>query len=288
MAAEEQIAQEKYQKAIDIYSQLFKEYTFVFLKEYQAASQLALYLDDHQRACLWLKKGITAGWSLGSIKKNKFIRKNLDKRSFDSVLILYDSLRAVYLKNLDLPLQNQIHIMFRKDQKKAIFYLFKWSSKSKKRYAENNFASHSRKQIEEITRVLQNQGYAGEKTIGNNVWMSTILAHHNSISEEIVAKDKLYKKIKPLLFSALYRGELSPYEFALIDAWYCSTLEQTAYGILNSPEMKELESINLNRAKVLLRSVQLRNKLVNIEQLTGIDFYLPGNPWIKGKIEIKS
>ena len=69
--AEELIGSENYSKALQVYEQLFKEYHFVFLREYQVATQLALYLGDMEKAKEYLKQGMLSGWELKSIKKNK-------------------------------------------------------------------------------------------------------------------------------------------------------------------------------------------------------------------------
>lgn len=49
----------------------------------------------------------------------------------------------------------------------------------------------------------------------------------------------------------------------------------------------DLSRIDELRKTVSLRPVELRNTLVEIQEKTGMDFYLKGNPWIEGKIEIK-
>ena len=121
--------------------------------------------------------------------------------------------------------------------------------------------------------------------------MSTILSHHNSISEDYVRKDTMYIFLRPKLMDALKQGQISPFEIAIIDDWYRavkSGRKAISYGFLG-PELTALtlEETNTLRSSIWLRSVQTRNKLVAIQEETGIDFYLPGQPWISGRIKIE-
>jgi len=60
----------------------------------------------------------------------------------------------------------------------------------------------------------------------------------------------------------------------------------TTYGILNAPKQLDIKKINENRKKVFLLPIDTRNKLFDIQEKTGMDFYLKGNPWIDGKITV--
>lgn len=122
----------------------------------------------------------------------------------------------------------------------------------------------------------------------NDFWMSTIISHHNSISREYARKDTLYSFIKPELFKAIKKGEMSPYEYALADDWYKAVVSERTlpgYGFLTTPKKSTLSKTNQLREKIGLRSIELRNKLVEVERKTGMEFYLPD--WIKGQINIE-
>jgi len=59
----------------------------------------------------------------------------------------------------------------------------------------------------------------------------------------------------------------------------------TTYGYLGSIKTRELlNKVDQNRTSIGLRTVDIRNALVDIEAATGMDFYLPGKPWQDGKI----
>ena len=290
LKAEQQIASENFKEALIIYESAFNEYDFVFLRDYQRATQLAHFLNEHQKTDLLLRGAIKSGWSIKSIKKNKFLAEYRKTDSWKSLKKDYDSLRNLYEKRINLPLREQVKKMFSKDQGKALGALFTFSSKAQDRYAESKFAPHSIDQMHEFAEIMDSHGYPGEMLIGNSIWMSTILSHHNSISQEFVERDTLYPSLKPHLIRSLKKGEISPFEMALIDDWYLAVKSgrtSTGYSILNPPEKENLNESNELREKIYMRSIELRNRLVEIENETGIDFYLQGEPWIEGKIEVR-
>lgn len=287
--AEELVASENYDDALKTYDKVFNDYTFVFQRDCKIATQLALYQGKEDLAFQYLRQGVSSGWEMKEIKKNDFLKKLQDHPQWQTFENEYHKLYADYESSLNQELRSRLKKMFSKDQKKALGALFRIGSKGQDKYAERKFAPHSEQQMEELIQILSEVGYPGEKLIGNDFWTSTILSHHNSISEAYARQDTIYHFLKPELKKALIRGEVSPYELALIDEWYRSTLGQGSYlgyGILDPPSKSTLQNTNDLRAELFLRSVETRNGLVEIQDKTQMDFYLPGEGWIKGKIEV--
>lgn len=86
----------------------------------------------------------------------------------------------------------------------------------------------------------------------------------------------------------LKEGYISPYEIALPADWkktVISEWKESAYGYLNPPNTSNISQINKTRNAIGLRSVELRNELIDIETKTGMRLYLPD--WIDGKIKIE-
>lgn len=287
--AEKLICSGNYGEALSLYENLFENYDFVFVHEYKVASQIAIFLGDLDKAKEFVKKGMLGGWDIKSIKKNDFIRNGFDGSDWNFLKKDYDLLKKTYEAKFDLDLQDEIKKMFQADQKKAIGALFKFSSEGQDSYAEKKFAPHSEVQMDKLEKIIEEKGYPGEKMVGNNYWVSTIISHHNSISRKYNQSDDIYPDLKPILMEALGRGEMSPAELAIIDDWYLTTIDQTNrafYGILNRPKYSELSVTNDFRKKIFLRSVETRNQLVEIAYKTGMNFYLDANPWLNGKIEM--
>jgi len=279
LSAEKLITTEAYHQALVVYERLFEQYDFVFLREYQIATQLALITNNKKKAKAYLKQGILAGWHLKSIKKNKFLTPLWENSSWKSFKNDYKTLRKQYEATLNQKVRAHVKGMFVKDQKKAFKALFRFSSKGQDKYAEQKFAPHSEKQIAEFRNILANDGYPGAQLIGNNFWMSTILSHHNSISTAYANKDKLYPRLQPLLKEALKKGQISPPELATIEDWYLSTKTERkapTYGILAPPSPANLLATNKLRKSIFLRPLALRDALVLMQKKTGMNFYLPG------------
>lgn len=289
--AEKLISQERFADALRLYDTLISTHDFVFLRDYKVATQLALNLKQMDKARSYLRQAILGGWKMNEIRKNNFLDPLLAGESFKNLKNDYKHLRGEYEARLDAVLQKRVKKMASRDQVKAFGALFTFSSDGQDRYAENKFAPHSVQQLAELIEILNEHGYPGERLIGNDYWMSTILSHHNSISREYAERDTIYPALKPRLTEALNQGQVSPFELALIDEWYRAVksgrTDPAGYGILNPPTAEALPRFNELRQEVYLRPIEVRNRLVEVQSKTGMDFYLPGKPWIKGKIEVK-
>lgn len=288
--AETLIASEKYEAALQVYETLFNEYKFVFLRDYQIATQLALLLNEEQRAKTFLINGIKSGWTIKSIRKNRFLDELRKNEDWKSIKKQYRNLNEKYQSSLNQNLKKSVKKMFSKDQQKAFGALFRFRPKVRDRYAEEKFAPHSEKQITAFLLIFNEYGYPGEQLIGNDFWMSTIISHHNSISTNYNNKDTLYPSIRPKLKRALKSGQISAFEFAIIDEWYRAIIKdenKPTYGIIEGLRQSDLEKTNELRKTVYLRPIEVHNKLVDIEEKTGMNFYLDGYPWEAGKIEIR-
>ena len=286
---EQLIVESKFKESIHGFDSLFSQYDFVYLRDCKLAAELCAYEKDLESGFQFLRLGISNGWTLKSIEKNDNLNLFQENPNWKSLLEDYDSLHNRYLERLNNPLINQVQDMYKKDQKKALGALFRIGQKSKVKYAEKKFAPHSEKQMDQLNEIVNRDGYPGEKLIGNDWKTSVIISHHNSISVPYNSRDSLYARIKPKLVAALKAGEISPAELAIIEDWRTAALnghQLTSYGFLGAiPNDSVLALVNRNRAAIGMRSVELRNELIDIEQETGIDLYLPKD-WQKRKITI--
>jgi len=272
MKAEKLITTEAYHQALQVYESLFEAYNFIFLRDYQIATQLALITNNKKKAKTYLKQGILAGWTLKSIKKNKYLTPLWGNGNWKSIKNEYKTLRKQYEEaTINQKIRTQVKGMYTKDQKKAFKALFRFTSKGQDKYTEQKFAPHSEKQMAELEDILASYGYPGEQLIGNNIWMSTILSHHNSISTAYANKDKLYPRLQPLLKEALRKGQISPPELATIEDWYLSVKMERkipTYGILAPPSPANLSTTNKLRKSIFLRPLELRAALLLIQKKT--------------------
>ena len=276
--AEIRISNKEFDKALDLYEEVFNAYDHIFLKDHEIAAQLAFYTGDQEKALEYIKAGIVTGWDLKSIKKHKYLSPLQDHPKWENIEAAYLVLHNDYLKRIDRSTRELVHEMFKKDQRKALGALFRIGDKAQENYALRKFAPHSESQIGNLIKILKDQGYPGEQLVGNNYWMSTIISHHNSITQKYIQADTLFTFIRPELIKAIGKGQMSPYEFALIEDWritVASDGKDTGYGFLNPPKGSTLIQTDKMRQKIGLRTVELRNRLIDIEEETGMQFYLP-------------
>ncbi len=291
--AENFIVREDYAGASEIYEELFQKYEFVFLRDIKVATQLALHIGEEDRAFDYLRKGIEGGWEVKEIRKNKFLTELRRDVRWRVVENDYDSLRSRYLQRLNTDLRDEVHTMFKKDQGKAFIGLFALGNKARDRYASRKFAPHGRKQMAHFEKIMAQHGYPGEKLIGNNYWMETVLVHHDSMTAVLARQDTIYPRLRPRLLRAVELGQMSPSEFAIIDNWYIavkSERRESSYGNLEGIINTKAELVWANelRRKIGLRSVEKRNELIDIQAKTGMNFYLPEWPDRNQKIEINN
>jgi hypothetical protein len=291
ISAEELIINGKYSDALQIFEEVFDKYDYIFLKDYKVAAQLALFTKDETKAFKFIKLGILDGCTLDEITGDKFFKPLQKEKEWETIKSQYDTLRSEYDKRINQQIGAEIHEMFKKDQRLDLPYYFRIGKKAKERYALRKFAPSSENQITRLNEILNSYGYPGGKLIGNEIWTLTILIHHNSISTKYVQKDTLYPALKPKLFDAIRKGEMSPNDYALIEDWYVgvkSNWKDGAYGYVTTLRVQEFSKSNALRQNIGLCSIETRNRLVDIQERTGMNFYLDGTMWMKGKINFVS
>lgn len=281
------IAQDQYEEALKLYDELFNSFEFIFLREYKIAAQLAAHLGDEYRAFDYLGLGVANGWTIDEIKKHNLLKRLKKNPIWKDLEFNYDALRLDYEYRINDSLRNVVESIFEEDQKMAWNYLFKPTKKSKNKFIAQEAIPTSEGHIKVLRSIIETQGYPGEQIIGNSVWASTMLGHHNSLSPEYQQEDTLYPALQPKLLEAIERGEMYPYNYAVIDDWYISVKSDRkirSYGIITPIKQSDIHQCNQTREQLHMRSIELRNQLIDIETKTGINLYLGHGSWLPGKI----
>lgn len=278
--AQQLIAHKHYQEAFTLYKQVVDRYPFVFSRDYKVATQLALQVGQNQQAFTYLTKAIATGWTLSDIKKNALVSKLQGDPQWRLVEQQYDSLRARYQNGGNQAVRARVEKLFKKDQRKALLALFRVGA-TQEQYAEKRFAPHSEQQMAQLLPIIDQYGYPGERLIHNGYWAAVILSHHNSISKAYALQDTLYPYVRPKLLKALKSGQLSPYEFAMIDDWYMAVKtehHQTHFGYLSSSLTAQAKAnVDKARESIGLSSLETISLLTDLQQQTGFNCYLPSN-----------
>ncbi|MFY0607086.1 MAG: hypothetical protein JXR10_10240 [Cyclobacteriaceae bacterium] len=287
ISIEQQIVELEFDSALNHLDELFNTFNFSFRREYKLATSIAISSNQEARAQEYLELGIANGWNIKHIKKSKDTRALLKSLPKDVI----DKLEEEYQTKIDQDLRAQVIDMYQADQKMALRNFIRIREKAKMKFVEQKFAPHSEKQLSQLIQILDNHGYPGEQLAGEGIWMSTVLSHHNSISPKFNETDTLYEFVQPGLRQSISSGELHPFEYALMEDWRSavnSSHEITIYGFLGKIKNESAwDEVNLNREKIGLRSLELRNQLVEVQSKFGINMYLSGAPWRPGKIEME-
>ncbi|UNZ00327.1 hypothetical protein MQE36_08305 [Zhouia spongiae] len=194
---------ENFKKSDSLYQIAFRLVEKPFKDDYLSASINSEKLNNNQQSYEYLKNGILAGLTKKMIKKSLSTFKKSKK--WKELKKEYESIREQYLNSLDLRLREELIKMVAKDQ--AVRHPVFGSTKKMKK-ADNENYKHLLKIIE------QNNGeWPGRFTIGDGnengkyaFGEITIMLHH--FSEEEV------NNLKPILISAILKGDLSPYNVA--------------------------------------------------------------------------
>lgn len=285
--AEELIVQESFVEALDIYRRLFENYNFIFVRDYKVATQIAWHLGFEDEAYEYLRLGIAGGWEMNSIKGNKFLKELLQQQEWTLIKSQYDSLRNVFNMNINQEIRAEVRDMSLRDQRKALGSAFRIGSKSQDRFGENKFAPLNEKHLLRVIEIIENEGFPGEKLVGYEPWGQGILSRHNSISQAYCKSDTLYPFVRPILLSSINKGNLSPASFAWIDDWFItveSGWSKGSYGYVKQLNQNEISKSNEIREQIGLRKVETRNQLIDMQNETQMDFYLPIRPEKNGKI----
>ena len=283
------VSEQSFTEAVNLFDSLFTAYEFVFLRDCKLAAEIASLSEDKEAFFRFVRKGIKNGWTLKEIRKGKRFTPFLSSTEWNRLVEEYDNLRSVFIKRMDTQLRTEVRQMLKNDQKMAFRAFIRIGDKKQTAFAENRFAPHSEKQLAQLNQLLNSNGYPGERLIGNGWWTSVILSHHNSISKTYNTADTLYLAMRPRLLQAILDGNLHPYDFAIIEDWRKTTLtghNTTNYGYLGKIEDSEkMKAANSNRAAIGLRSVELRNRLIVLENDLDANFHLPRD-WQKGAISL--
>ena len=285
--AEELIVQQSFAEALNIYRRLFDTYDFIFVRDYKVATQIAWHLGFEDEAYECIRLGIAAGWEMKSIERNKFLKDLRQQQEWSAIKSQFDSLREVYNQNINQEMRYEVRKMSLRDQRKALGGIFRIGSKSHDRFGENQFAPLNEKHVLRLLEFIENDGFPGEKLVGYEPWGQGILSRHNSISQAYCKSDTLYPFLKPILLSSIKKGNLSPASFAWIDDWFLtveSGWSRASYGYVNGLKENEITKSNEMRKQIGLRKVETRIQLIDIQNKTQMDFYLPPRPKKNGKI----
>ena len=99
IATEQLIVNHEFEVALANYGALFRDYDFVYLRDYKIAAQLALVEEDSVHALIYLELGIAHGWDIDKVKKNELLKQysNLYTNLFCLKKIIQNLFTVIFL-----------------------------------------------------------------------------------------------------------------------------------------------------------------------------------------------
>lgn len=282
LSIEKDIAARAFSTALDKYSQLFQQYDFIFLRDIQMAAQLAAHERDTVRLFHLLEKGMTRGWEWKTIRKNTIFKSYGADPRWASLSKRRSQLEEAFQNSINLPVREEVKRMLVRDQLRAIKVALTPVKRWREWHTNNRFVPHNRAMVRRINEIIDESGYPGEMLIGDRSWATVIISHneHDSI---------YYQSLRPKLLKALDHGQLAPIDFAQLETWrrgVDSQWKEQAFVIFEQTVTSEqAATADQLRAAINLRSIELNNKLIALEQELHMDFHL--SPYHGGLITVK-
>ena len=279
--AEEYIVNRKFNESLNIYRSLSHEYDYMFLRDCKVAAQLSAYTGNTDNLFYFLEKGLKTGWPLKEMAKNKHFKKFKSDDRWGKLKDNEDEYKREFLQNINLLLRTEVREMFAKDQKRALRVALTPVKKWRERYTNRKFVPNNRGQVRRINEIIDQTGFPGEKIIGDKSWATVIISHNEH--------DTIYEELRPKLYKAFERGELSAIDLAVIETWriVVNTDRKEKGFVIWNEEINKSEAIKADslRQSIGLRSIVLNNKLIQTEKELEMKFYL--TPFHGGVITIK-
>jgi len=271
MKAEKAILDTNYSDAVAIYDALFNEYDFVFAKHIYTATQTAIENNDLEKAFDFITKGVLQGIKINEVDNDSILVKLKKDPRWDEFELRYDSLRKIYIGNVNWEARNFINKMYDIDQeyrdrhelKKWNFVLrpfirMKWNKVLEEMVKKN------------LSPLIDSLGFPGERLVGlDERWMhqkrrndgleSTfvffILIHYYSKPRDTLLNKMIYNEIKtgyilPEKYAALIDfqaewGKDKFYKGIHYNQWHTSNQENI------------YDRIEFNRAEIGLESLEV-------------------------------
>jgi len=274
LKAEDELADGNYDKALETYSKTLKQYNFVFASDAYNACQIGLFIKNNKIA-----DSLFYLCSKSGISKKRLLTNHLILRKYLSDTIKYNSLlvagKKAYFKRIDQSLRNEMLSQFNQEQN------------AKDKGTINDFREVCSSNFDRILSLAKKGRFPGEKLIGvnddlnNNFVFSTLCNYPNS-----------YKLIIQYLDTAMKYGEVQPIQIIVLYCFnqsrinilysnknnnkyhvqYDSLNFKTCYNISFGKRSNDIDSVNIERKKANIFSVETQEKLLKLAKQDTLDF----------------
>ncbi len=271
--AESNILDSNYREAVNIYKIAFNRYNYVFVQNVYTAIQTAIVINDYNSAFNFLEKGVKFGFDIQEIYHDSLLIKLIKCNYWNIFLDKYDSLKNIYLKNIDQYLQKQVIKFYNEDMRyrnlceeypRNILFLpinrIRWKKSTTKLVKQK------------IIPIIEKQGYLGQKFVG--IITDSMCIHctkYKNLSNVINDKFRTvilhyysFKHKNPYIFTKkeIEKGNILPRDFAMFNSYihsYVNKKQQNIYGQGLSSKIDTVQA-NKKRLEIGLETLQELDK----------------------------
>lgn len=235
--AEKLYAEEDFNSSLNIYTEVFEKFEYVFLKDLIIAAQIAVLDSKEDLAITWLERAVKNGFDCNCITKFKVLNKISSKNKWLDIVsnsqIYYDQ----YLAKIDEKLHREFHHRYKTERETN-------SSKEKSKYlkvVQNNF--------NRTKKLMNSIPFPSERIIGidndsifttsKNKLRNCEVANSKVIST-LLNQDKAISKIGIEKFiEAIKLGHLHPRQFANIYSFENNLVTRISAELPYIPEIPQ-------------------------------------------------
>lgn len=162
---DQDIADNKYSQALIKLDSINQQYQFVYAKHCIKGLQICVKSGDSFRAQTWLARCMKQGIPMWYLRNNTLTNLALSYSNCNSTINHYDSLHAIYIKNIHYPLRKTIDSLMVYDQKYTQrmnngFILLRYSVY----YLQ--WRHYNKKQFKFVRHLIETYGFPDERLIG--------------------------------------------------------------------------------------------------------------------------
>jgi hypothetical protein len=275
--AEELLADERFELALQIYQSVFHEYDFVFAKDYFIAAQVSAFQGNDSLTYKLLKSAVKSGLKDTCIGGNQLFERFRQTPFWDTLRTNYPVWRKAYLKSIDMALISEFSKRYNLEQdfKRDPDYQY---------IVQQNF--------DRIKQLILADSFPGDQLVGLDDSKLTVKNNdcncgNSKVIVTLLHQPFAFSELEPLLIKAVERGDLHPREYATIytrEKRFVSVLYNNTDQLpdnfpiyyFNFPfDQKEenLENVNTDRSKVGISSIEVDEGKRKLENKYGFKLF---------------
>ncbi|MCH2229265.1 MAG: hypothetical protein MK105_02880 [Crocinitomicaceae bacterium] len=259
------LIEDKLEQSLNHYHRTFEQFDFVFARDCFNALEVASKVGNQNQADYFLRRCLKQGIELSFLERYSLLTALKATPFWTKILSDKDSLRQIYLQNVNWELRKEVIEMFTEDQEirdladKNRFNIFK------KKKLSQQFIEIDRKLVQRLIQITEEYGFPGEKLIGidHHTMHPKIETKNLTAGMPIVILIHNYSQpnqsFNSIFIDEIVKGNLFNAHFATIaDFQYTFGNEENNEHLCHSkmfrPELAD-EIINENREQIKLLSI---------------------------------